>query len=125
MQTRGTLPEGFIQTGAPFRATRNLETEAKCSLGDLQISPRDRYRLSRKQEPAYYAGDEPKEPSGIRATEAYFPRWRIYTPGKGWSEEAKRLVQDAKSRGLIRMKATDDRIQEWLERYTGSYGKTN
>lgn len=121
MQTRGTLPEGFIQTGAPFRATRNLDTEAKCSLADLQISPRDRYRLSRKQEPTHCNSDEPKELSGTRATEAYFPRWRIYTPGKGWSEESKRLIQEAKQRGLIRMKATDDMIQECLERYTGRY----
>lgn len=122
MQYRGTLPDGFTETGAPWRLTRNLETNARCSLAELQIGPRDRYRLSRRQEPSYYSHDEPKEMSGIRATEAYFPRWRIYIPGQGWSEESKRLIQDAKQRGLIRMKATDDMIQECLERYTGCYG---
>lgn len=122
MQYRGTLPEGFTETGAPWRLTRNLETNARCSLAELQIGPRDRYRLSRRQEPSYYQWDSQKEPEAKREPEAYFPRWRIYIRGKGWSEEAKRLVQDAKSRGLIRLKATDDMIQECLERYTGCYG---
>lgn len=123
MQHRGTLPEGFIETGAPWALTRNLETHARCSLADLQMSPRDRYRLSRGQEPCCYQRDQPSQPKAKREPEVYFPRWRIYIRGKGWSEEAKRLVQDAKSRGLIRLKATDDMIQECLERYTGCYGR--